>query len=136
MLKQIIFLVSFFVMISSVSFAQKACCTKDKSTYEKVSTTEQVDNKSTSEKNHCDVDAIKTSNVENKSEVKAELTVFNSVCPVMGNPVDLDGEKVEYNGKLIAFCCSGCEDKFNANPEKFMKNLSDDGKTFLGKKKS
>jgi YHS domain-containing protein len=135
MLKQIIFLVSFLVLVSSLSFAQKACCTKDKSTYEK-SSTEQVDSKSTSEKNHCDVDVIKTSERENKSEVKAELTVFNAVCPVMGNPVDLDGEKVEYNGKLIAFCCAGCEDKFNANPEKFMKNLSDDGKTFLDKKKS
>ncbi len=135
MLKQIIFLVSFLVLASSLSFAQKACCTKDKSTYEK-SSTEQVDSKSTSEKNYCDVDAIKISDADNKSEVKAELTVFNSVCPVMGNPVEPDGEKVEYNGKLIAFCCSGCEDKFNANPEKFMKNLSDDGKTFLGKKKS
>lgn len=135
MLKQIIFLVSFLVLTSSLSFAQKACCTKDKSTYEK-SSTEQVDPKSTSEKNYCDVDVIKISDADNKSEVNAELTVFNSVCPVMGNPVDLDGEKVEYNGKLIAFCCAGCEDKFNANPEKFMKNLSDDGKTFLGKKKS
>lgn len=135
MLKQIIFLVSILLFVSSVSFAQKACCTKDKSTYEK-SSTEQVDSKSSSEKNYCDVDAIKISNVDNKSEVKAELTVFNAVCPVMGNPVDLEGEKVEYNGKLIAFCCAGCEDKFNANPEKFMKNLSDDGKTFLGKKKS
>lgn len=135
MLQKIVFLVSFLVFVSSLSFAQKACCTKDKSTYEE-SSTEQVDSKSTSEKNYCDVDAIKISDADNKSEVKEELTVFNSVCPVMGNPVDLDGEKVEYNGKLIAFCCSGCEDKFNANPEKFMKNLSDDGKTFLGKKKS
>lgn len=135
MLKQIIFLVSFLVLVSSISFAQKACCTKDKSTYEQ-SSNHQKDSIATTEKKYCDVNAIKISDVESKSEVKAELTVFNAVCPVMGNPVDLDGEKVEYNGKLIAFCCAGCEDKFNANPEKFMKNLSDDGKTFLGKKKS
>ncbi|MCS7053236.1 MAG: YHS domain-containing protein [Ignavibacterium sp.] len=135
MLKQIIFLISFFLVVSSVSFAQKACCTKDKSTYEK-SSTEQVDSKSATEKNHCDVDAIKTSESENKSEVKAEQTVFNTVCPVMGKPVDAELTKVEYEGKIIAFCCSGCEDKFKANPEKFMKNLSEDGKTFLGKKRS
>ncbi len=136
MLKQIIFLAASLIILSSVSFAQKACCTKDKSTYEKAST-EQVDLTKAADKNHCDVDtATKTSEAKNQEEVKAELTVFNAVCPVMGNPVDLDGAKVEYDGKLYAFCCAGCETKFASNPQKFLKNLSEDGKTFLGKKKS
>lgn len=135
MFKQIIFLIAFFVLFSSLSFAQKACCTKDKSTYEKAST-EQVDSKETTEKNHCDVDAIKTLETKNTTEVKEELKVFNAVCPVMGNPVDLEGPKVEFEGKLYAFCCAGCETKFESNPEKYLKNLSEDGKTFLGKKKS
>lgn len=135
MFKQIIFLVSFLLFAGSVSFAQKACCTKDKTTYEK-SSTEQVDASVNVEKNHCNVDAIKTSDAENKTEAKAELTIFNAVCPVMGKPVDVELTTVEYQGKLIAFCCAGCETKFTANPEKYIKNLSEDGKTFLAKKKS
>lgn len=135
MLKQIIFLVSFLVLASSLSFSQKACCTKDKSTYEQTST-EVKESSASQEKNYCDVDAIKTLSTKNESETKTELKVFNEVCPVMGKTVDVELTKVEYDGKLIAFCCAGCEDKFKANPEKFMKNLSDDGKTFLGKKRS
>lgn len=135
MLKQIVFLVSFLLITGSISFAQKACCTKDKTTYEK-SSNEQVELKSSNEKNHCDLDAVNLTDAENKSVSKSELTVFNAVCPVMGNPVDLEGVKVEYNGKLYAFCCAGCETKFSSNPEKFIKNLSEDGKTFLSKKKS
>ncbi len=135
MFKQIIFLVSFLMLAGTFSYAQKACCTKDKSTYEK-SSTEQVETSSVTEKNHCDVNAIKTSDNKTTTETKTELTVFNAVCPVMGNPVDVEGAKVEYEGKLYAFCCAGCETKFTSNPEKYLRNLSEDGKTFLGKKKS
>lgn len=66
-----------------------------------------------------------------KEEVKRP---WNSVCPVKGNPVEEDTPTVEYNGKVYGFCCPGCDTKFAKNPERFAKNLSEDGKKFIGKK--
>lgn len=64
----------------------------------------------------------------------ADLTIWNMVCPVMGNKVDVDGPTVEYNGKLYGFCCPGCDAKFEKNPEKYSKNLNEDGTRFIGRK--
>jgi YHS domain-containing protein len=63
-----------------------------------------------------------------------ELEIWNKVCPVMGNKVDPDGPTVEFNGKLYGFCCPGCDAKFEKNPEKYSKNLSEDGTRFIGRK--
>jgi len=63
-----------------------------------------------------------------------ELQIWNKVCPVMGNKIDPDGLTVEYNGKLYGFCCPGCDAKFAKNPEKYAKNLSEDGTKFIGRK--
>ena len=72
---------------------------------------------------------------DSNSNVKAsDLKIWNKVCPVMGNKVDVDGPTVEYNGKLYGFCCPGCDAKFEKNPEKYSKNLSDDGTKFIGRK--
>lgn len=59
---------------------------------------------------------------------------WNKVCPVKGNPIEADSPTVEYNGKVYAFCCPGCDTKFAKNPEKYAKNLSEDGKKFIGRK--
>jgi len=59
---------------------------------------------------------------------------WNKVCPVKGNAIEDDSPTVEYNGKVYAFCCPGCDTKFAKNPEKYSKNLSEDGKKFVGKK--
>ena len=59
---------------------------------------------------------------------------WNKVCPVKGNPIEADSPTVVYNGKVYAFCCPGCDTKFEKNPEKYAKNLSEDGKKFVGKK--
>ncbi|MCL6493634.1 MAG: YHS domain-containing protein [Ignavibacterium sp.] len=59
---------------------------------------------------------------------------WNAVCPVKGNPLEEDTPTVEYNGKVYGFCCPGCDTKFAKNPEKYAKNLSEDGKRFIGKK--
>jgi YHS domain-containing protein len=59
---------------------------------------------------------------------------WNAVCPVRGGEVDSKVEAVEYNGKYFGFCCGGCDAKFKKNPAKYSKNLSDDGKRFVGKK--
>jgi YHS domain-containing protein len=59
---------------------------------------------------------------------------WNKICPVKGNPVEEDSPTVVYNGKVYGFCCPGCDTKFAKNPEKYAKNLSEDGKKFVGKK--
>lgn len=70
-----------------------------------------------------------------KTDAKAsEAKIWNKVCPVQGDEVDPDAPKVEYKGKTIGFCCAGCDEKFQKDPEKYMKNLSKDGTKFIGKK--
>jgi len=50
--------------------------------------------------------------------------VINNTCPVMGGKVDKDTPyKAEYKGKTIGFCCAGCVEKFEADPEKYMAKL-------------
>ena len=46
----------------------------------------------------------------------------NTICPVMGEPVDKN-IFVEYNGRKIYFCCKDCVKKFEENPEKYLANL-------------
>lgn len=66
-----------------------------------------------------------------KAETKA---IWNKVCPVMGNAVNPKTPTAEYKGKTIGFCCAGCDAKFKKDPETYMKNLSEDGTKFVGKK--
>lgn len=60
-----------------------------------------------------------------------EIKTFNAVCPISGEKVTAGGGVIEHNGKKIGFCCPGCIDKFNANPEKALKNLSPDGQKWV-----
>lgn len=62
--------------------------------------------------------------------------IWNAVCPVMGEKVNPKAPTAEYKGKTIGFCCAGCDEKFKKDPEKYMKNLSKDGKKFVGKKEA
>ena len=62
------------------------------------------------------------------------IEIWNKVCPVKGNPVEDDTPTVEYDGKLYGFCCPGCDIKFAKNPEKYSKNLNEDGTRFIGRK--
>lgn len=45
------------------------------------------------------------------------------INPVCGVPVDMNNPKhvVEYKGEKVYFCCDGCKVKFDAEPEKYMK---------------
>ncbi|MBN2183063.1 MAG: YHS domain-containing protein [Sedimentisphaerales bacterium] len=45
-----------------------------------------------------------------------------TICPVMGNPIDKN-IFIEYEGKKVYFCCSGCEKLFKENPEKYISKL-------------
>jgi YHS domain-containing protein len=65
---------------------------------------------------------------------QAAVKAWNKVCPVMGEDVDPEAPTTTYKGKVIGFCCAGCDKKFQKEPEKYMKNLSEDGTKFLGAK--
>jgi YHS domain-containing protein len=74
------------------------------------------------------------------SEMKMESSTetvsvipWNKVCPVKGEDVDPEAPTVEYNGKVYGFCCPGCDAKFQKDPEKYLKNLNEDGSKFIGK---
>jgi YHS domain-containing protein len=47
-------------------------------------------------------------------------------CPVLGGKVD---KKIytDYRGKRIYFCCSGCIAEFKKSPDKYMKQMADQG---------
>ncbi len=46
-----------------------------------------------------------------------------TTCPVMeGNKINKE-YFVEYKGKKVYFCCPGCDEKFMANPEKYIAKL-------------
>ena len=45
-----------------------------------------------------------------------------TLCPVMGNPINKD-VFVEYQGKKVYFCCGGCDETFLENPEKYLPKL-------------
>jgi len=47
---------------------------------------------------------------------------INTICPIEHGKVD-PGITVEYKGKVIAFCCDGCPEQFQKDPEKYMKEL-------------
>jgi YHS domain-containing protein len=51
-----------------------------------------------------------------------------TICPVMGDPIDKK-YYVDYKGYRIYFCCSSCPDDFKKNPEKYIKILKDSGVT-------
>jgi YHS domain-containing protein len=49
-----------------------------------------------------------------------------TACPVMGGKVDRS-VYTDYQGKRIYFCCSGCVDDFKKNPERYMKQMEEQG---------
>jgi YHS domain-containing protein len=70
-----------------------------------------------------------------KSEDKASLVFANlkkaftdqTTCPVSGKPIS-PKNSVVYNGKKVYFCCGGCPEAFNKDPEKFASKLPADSK--------
>lgn len=113
MLKQIVFVLTLVICASIISFTQ------DK-------------NEGLKDPHH-KTDTVKVQKVDESKETVSKEP-WNKVCPVKGNPIEADSPTVEYNGKVYAFCCPGCDTKFAKNPEKYAKNLSEDGKKFIGKK--
>jgi YHS domain-containing protein len=123
MLKQLI------LIFSLVSFLAVFAVAQEKPEIEK------KEKKDCSEKSSCCSGMKESStgiNMEKSSET-ASLQIWNKVCPIKGEEIDADAPTVEYKGKVIGFCCPGCDAKFQKDPEKYMKNLNEDGTKFIGK---
>jgi Cu+-exporting ATPase len=70
-----------------------------------------------------------TSHLGTKAQLEqkaAEAGTANGVCPVMHRPVTKAGGFAIYKTQRIGFCCPGCKAKFEAAPEKFMRDLRAD----------
>ena len=117
MLKQFVLVLAVVFCLSVISFAQDSTINELTNPHHKVET-----------------DKIQKIEIANDSTKAVSKEPWNKVCPVKGEEVDADSPTVEYNGKVYAFCCPGCDTKFAKNPEKYIKNLSEDGKKFVGKK--
>ncbi|MFH1528079.1 MAG: heavy metal-binding domain-containing protein [Bacteroidota bacterium] len=76
-----------------------------------------------------------TKESDNHSKMHTMVTkeVWNKYCPVTGKKISARAETLEYNGKLIGFCCAGSDHHkvFLKDPEKYMKNLSSDGQNYI-----
>ncbi len=58
-----------------------------------------------------------------KAPEAASVTIEQTTCPIMdGNPINKN-IFTEYKGQKVYFCCTGCEDKFKADPEKYISKL-------------
>jgi YHS domain-containing protein len=58
-------------------------------------------------------------------KIEADGVLLESVqkkCPVMGGDIDKK-EYIDYKGRRVYFCCAGCKEKFNKDPEKYLKNI-------------
>ena len=54
--------------------------------------------------------------------VETASVIEQTTCPVMGGAIDKE-LFVEYKGKKVYFCCAGCEEQFNKEPEKYIAKL-------------
>ncbi|MBD3176175.1 MAG: YHS domain-containing protein [Armatimonadia bacterium] len=79
------------------------------------------------------VAAVETdTETEPEEEAVAEPAVGNAVddqgrylCPVMDGPIsDIEATRpVTYKGKVYYFCCAGCPEQFEEDPEKFIATI-------------
>ena len=62
----------------------------------------------------CNSDTGSPSGAKPSKTDTSSAKVANELCPIMLNEVEADGGTVEYKGKTIGFCCSGCDEKWAA----------------------
>ena len=51
-----------------------------------------------------------------------------AVCPVLGDKIN-QGLHADYQGQRVFFCCPGCVGPFQKDPEKYLKQMKDQGVT-------
>jgi len=59
-----------------------------------------------------------------KSFDSAQKAGTKATCPVSDEEVTIDDKTIssEYKGKHVYFCCEGCKTKFDADPDKYLKD--------------
>ena len=57
-----------------------------------------------------------------ETEKAVSVTIQQTTCPIMGSPINKD-MFTEYKGKKVYFCCAGCKEKFEKEPEKYLDKL-------------
>jgi YHS domain-containing protein len=122
MFKQFAIFITIVSIFSLFTYAQEKPETEKK---EKMECTKDSHSCCGSHQMHSD---LKT---EESNETASALP-WNKVCPIKGEEVDPEAGTVEYNGKLYGFCCPGCDSKFLKDPDKYSKNLNEDGTEFIG----
>jgi len=48
--------------------------------------------------------------------------IEQKICPVMEGPINKE-IYIEYKGKKVYFCCAGCKEKFEKDPDKYLSKL-------------
>ncbi|MBN1550321.1 hypothetical protein JW979_02580 [bacterium] len=61
-----------------------------------------------------------------KMKSSAETLKEQSICPVMGNPINKN-VYTDYKEQRIYFCCSACIDKFKIDPDLYLKKIEANG---------
>lgn len=61
--------------------------------------------------------------VSQVTDAAADAVASNAKCPIGGEPVQADGKKVVFNGKVYGFCCDDCIDEFKKDPAKHVASL-------------
>jgi YHS domain-containing protein len=56
----------------------------------------------------------------------ADKSKAQTLCPIMGGPIDKTAY-VDYEGKRVYFCCTGCKSTFLKEPEKYVKKMESEG---------
>ena len=56
------------------------------------------------------------------TETTAVDVTEQKMCPIMDAPINKKLH-TEYKGKKVYFCCPGCEEKFEKEPEKYLDKL-------------
>jgi YHS domain-containing protein len=57
-----------------------------------------------------------------KSADTVAATMEQTTCPVMDGAINKE-LYTEYKGKKVYFCCPGCKEKFEENPENYIAKL-------------
>ncbi len=57
-----------------------------------------------------------------ESEEVASAEIEQTICPVMEGAINKN-LFTEYKGKKVYFCCAGCKEKFEKEPEKYIAKL-------------
>ena len=67
---------------------------------------------------------MKDENMKNDDMKKDDSEmIIVSTCPVMDAKANLDGKYIDYKGYRVYFCCDGCDDEFEKNPDKYIEKI-------------